>query len=53
MCYKAFMRRAIANRGLRDFKEAINDCKEAAKILPEEKDPAKYIAQYESDWEHD
>ena len=46
------MRRAQANRGLKDFDEAINDCKEAAKLLPNEKDPAKLIAQYESDKEH-
>lgn len=42
--YKAFIRRAQANRGLKDFDEAINDCREAAKLLPNEKDPAKLIA---------
>lgn len=29
LCYKAFIRRAQAHRGLRDFDEAIKDCKNA------------------------
>lgn len=44
LCYKAFVRRAQAHRGLKDFDEAIKDCKEALKVLPKETDPAKLIA---------
>lgn len=34
LCYKAFVRRAQAHRGLRDFDEAIQDCNNAATVLP-------------------
>jgi tetratricopeptide (TPR) repeat protein len=41
LCYKAFIRRAQAHRGLRDFDEAIKDCDNAAILMPKETDPAK------------
>ena len=40
-CYKAFMRRAQAHRGRRDFEEAYLDIAEAEKICKDEKDPAR------------
>ena len=47
------MRRAQAHRGLKDFDEAINDCKEALKVLPKETDPVKLMEAFESDKEHE
>ena len=41
VCYKAFIRRAQAHRGLKDFDEAISDCNNAAVLLPKETDPEK------------
>jgi len=41
LCYKAFIRRAQAHRGLRDFDEAIKDCENAHSVLPKETDPEK------------
>ena len=52
-CFKAFIRRAQAHRGLRDFDEAILDCQNASEIMPNEKDPARLIAQYKEDKEHE
>lgn len=53
LCYKAFMRRAQAHRGLRDFDEAVQDCTHAGKLFPKENDPAKFIKQYQEDKEHE
>lgn len=53
LCYKAFVRRAQAYRGMRDFDLAVNDCNSAAKVLPKETDPAKLRKQYEDDKEHE
>ena len=39
LCFKAFIRRAQAHRGLRDFDEAIKDCDNAAILMPKETDP--------------
>jgi tetratricopeptide (TPR) repeat protein len=49
LCYKAFIRRAQAHRGLRDFDEAIKDCENAASLMPKETDPAKLKQQYIED----
>ena len=46
LCYKAFIRRAQAHRGLRDFDEAIKDCDNAAVLMPKETDPAKLKLQF-------
>ena len=53
ICYKSFIRRAQAHRGLRDFDEAINDCKQASVILPKEVDPEKLIKLFSADKEHE
>lgn len=49
--YKALVRRGQALRGLKDFEYAIQDLEEAAKLIPEEKDPQRLIEQYKSDWD--
>lgn len=53
LCYKAFIRRAQAHRGLRDFEEAIKDCENAAVLMPKETDPTKLLKQYQEDKIHE
>jgi tetratricopeptide (TPR) repeat protein len=52
MCYKAFIRRAQAYRGLKDYDEAVKDCKQAIECLPKEQDPVKLMQQCLEDKEH-
>lgn len=52
-CYKALTRRAQALRGLKDFDLAFKDLEVAAKLFPSEKDPARLIAVYKEDQEHE
>lgn len=49
LCYKAFIRRAQAHRGWKDFDEAMVDLKNAESILPNEKDPERLRILYEED----
>ena len=51
LCYKCYIRRAQAHRGLKDFDEAINDLSLAAKLLPKETDPERLRKLYEEDKE--
>lgn len=52
LCYKAFIRRAQAYRGLKDYDEACKDCKSALECMPKEQDPAKLMQQCAEDKEH-
>ena len=53
LCFKAFIRRAQAHRGLRDFDEAILDLENASKIYPQETDPSRLTKLYKEDKELD
>lgn len=44
LCFKAFMRRCQALRGIRDFELALKDIAEAEKLYPEDKDVKKFQA---------
>lgn len=53
LCYKCYIRRAQAHRGLKDFDEAIIDLGHASKLLPKETDPERLKKLYEVDKELD
>ena len=54
ICYKALMRRGQALKFQKDFKEAIDDFKEAEKLQKAgEQDASKWIARTEADIEHE
>ena len=42
LCYKAFMRRCLALRGMKDYELALKDLEEAEKLMPEDKDVIRY-----------
>ena len=41
LCYKGFMRRCQALRGMKDYELALKDLEEAKKLYPEDKDVEK------------
>jgi len=43
LCYKAFMRRAQAFRGQKDYELALKDLESAGVLFPEDKDVLRFI----------